>query len=385
MLPAGLRCEGRVVKPRIITVTTVAAATLLALAAPAQAAGGSGWRLTYFTLRGGSMTISDVAASSASNAWAIGYGNLPSSPDIGLINRWHGTTWRPVKLSKQIAGFVVGPIGTSSASNVWAFGGGDETAFWNGHKWYAGTLPLAPDRRWAQVNATAVISRNEVWAMGYVRLSATREEPYVAEKGSHGWKISRLPQSVSSLNANVTEVSAVSGEDVWALLSSTTQNPSGLIHWNGKSWSLVRDSSATGTPDAIVALSPSSVWIQTARPVSETSSGIWHWNGRGWAALANPSGIDFGANTYVSGIASDGHSGLWVLGGGAGAITVPFGLWDYRNGQWTGPVSIPGPSSLTLGSLVNVPHSSALWAPGSAFTDFPASTNSEGVVAEYLP
>ena len=376
-------------KPRIITVTAAAAATLLAIAVPAQAAGGSGWHLTYFTLTGGTMSIDSVAASSPANAWAVGYGSSPpSAPEIGLVNRWNGKTWRPVKLPKSVASFAVGPVGTSSASNVWVFSGGDESVFWNGHKWYIGSLPLAPHNRGPLVNVTSVISPDEIWAMGYINVSSSREQPYVAEKASHGWKISGLPKSVTAINAAVTAVSTVSAKDIWAVLGSRTQNPAGVIHWNGKSWSLVPVSSAMAAPnagDAIVAFSPSNVYVDDFKPVSDLGSGIWHWNGHSWASVPGPSGIDFAANTYAFGIASDGHGGIWVLGGGAGSITVPFGAWDYRDGQWTGPVSIPGPSSLGLSGLVSVPGSSSLWAYGSAFIDFPESTNSEGVVAGYQP
>jgi hypothetical protein len=363
-------------------------AGVLSLAGPAAAAGGGSWHSTEFTLPGGTMSITDVAASGPSNAWAVGNGSSPpSSPAFGLVNRWNGRGWQPVRLSKSVASIVFQTVATSSASNVWAFGEFDQYAYWNGRHWSTEFLPLAPHHVAVVINAAVATGNDQVWALGYALRSSTESRPYIAELTRHGWRLSKLPSRASAMNTQVIAVSAASAKDVWALLGSTSSEhplPTALLHWNGRWWSLVRFSAvvAGGDPAALVALSPSSVWIEDA-PQYTTGNVLWHWDGHVWTSVANPQGIDLGMNTFAFGMAADGHGGLWVLAGGAASIEVPLGAWDYRNGQWTSSGPMSDADNPGLAGLVSVPHSSSLWAYGSGGAA--GSTTSEGIIEGYTP
>jgi hypothetical protein len=380
--------EGIVLKRGIVSTVLATAAALFSLAGPAQAAvGGSGWKLTYFSLANGTMGINALAASSSGNAWALGFGSSPAgSIEFGLLNRWNGKSWRPVKVSKSVADVIVGgPIGTSSPSNVWAYGAAGQYASWNGRKWVVGYLPAGWHKYDGIVNATAVVSKDEVWALGDVAPRAGLIRPYAAEKAKRGWRLSRLPASVADSSTAITDVSAVSGTDIWALLTDySAPSRSCLLHWNGRAWSLLRLSAAVtaaGKPFTLVALSPSSVWIDESQQSPETGNVLWHWNGHQWTSLAGPTGVDFGADTYADGMAADNHGGIWVLSGGAGALTVPLGAWDYRAGQWAEASPISSVNGLSFSGLVSVPHSASLWAYGD--WGAPASTTTDGLVAGY--
>jgi hypothetical protein len=374
-------------KPRIVSAVLASATLLFSLAGPAHAAASSsGWKLTYFSLAKGTMSIDALAASGPRNAWAVGYGSSPpDSPAFGLVNRWNGKTWKPVKVPKSVAEFIGGPVGTSSASNVWAFGAAGQYASWNGHKWRLGYLPAGFHGYDGIVNATAVISTHEVWALGDVEPRATLIRPYAAEKGSHGWRLSRLPASVADMSAAITAVSAVTATDIWALLTdSSSPSRSGLLHWNGRSWSMVRLSAAVtaaGTPFTLAGLSPSSVWIDESQQSPQTGNVLWNWNGHQWTSLADPPGIDLAMDSYAEGMAADNDGGIWVLAGGARSVTVPLGAWDYRSGQWTEASAFPSDTGLSFSGLVSVPHSSSLWAYGA--WDTPGSTTTGGLVAGY--
>jgi len=79
-----------------------------------------------------------VAATSASNAWAVG--NTSSGT---LIVRWNGTAWKRVP-SPGRAGSLLYGVAATSARNAWAVGdtskinhGSSETLIlrWNGTSW----------------------------------------------------------------------------------------------------------------------------------------------------------------------------------------------------------------------------------------------------------
>jgi hypothetical protein len=60
----------------------------------------------------GSGTLSGVAATSASNAWAVGG---------ALILHWNGKTWKRVPSPSSAAG--LSGVAATSATNAWAVGG----------------------------------------------------------------------------------------------------------------------------------------------------------------------------------------------------------------------------------------------------------------------
>ena len=65
-------------------------------------------------------TLADVAATSASNAWAVGSsGSVASSKP--LIVRWNGTAWKQVP-SPALADGALNGVAATSATNAWAVG-----------------------------------------------------------------------------------------------------------------------------------------------------------------------------------------------------------------------------------------------------------------------
>ncbi len=349
----------------------------------AQPGAAPSWRLTYFSLPGGTMTINAVAASGPGNAWATGNGNSPPSGSIaeGLVQHWNGAAWHPVKVSRAVSVAADGPVGTSSSSDVWAFGQG--YAYWNGHKWRTGQLPPA-DRRGALINATAVFSADNVWAFGGVAIGARNriERPYAARRSSRGWRLARLPASVSGMDTEIIGASAVSANDIWALAGNLkTSSHSALLHWNGKAWATVRLPSAltqAGLPASIVGLSATSVWLDDSPSLASTGNVLWHWNGHGWASIAGPSGVNISSLSTGFAIASDGRGGVWALGGGGAGG--PYQTWDYRSGAWSGPTVITTAPNVVAYGLVHTPRSPALWAYGLATVTY---TVTDGVIAGY--
>jgi hypothetical protein len=78
-------------------------------------------------------TLSGVAATSASNAWAVG-----SSGAKPLIVRWNGTAWKQVP-SPAPANSTLSGVAATSATSAWAVGstgtGKSLIERWNGTAW----------------------------------------------------------------------------------------------------------------------------------------------------------------------------------------------------------------------------------------------------------
>ena len=95
---------------------------------PAQAATTTGWRAASVIAVSGRATIAtSVAATSASDAWAIAMSTGTSGTPSTTIRQWTGRSWRTVALPASVArkwnskGRGGAVIGASSAADVWAF------------------------------------------------------------------------------------------------------------------------------------------------------------------------------------------------------------------------------------------------------------------------
>jgi hypothetical protein len=126
--------------------------------------------------------LQGVAATSATNAWAVGWENV--SPESELLLHWNGKKWtRAPGPSNAAGGGNMFAVTAASAANVWAAGDLGRMIHWNGKAWRKVSVPDV------------------------------------------GW---------------IYGLKAVSASDVWAVGSaaSTSINPSAVIlHWNGKRWS----------------------------------------------------------------------------------------------------------------------------------------------------
>lgn len=210
-----------------------------------------------------------VAATTPSDAWAVGYqGKRPA------MLHWDGTAWHTVTLPAIGDGGLSG-VSALSPTDAWAVGeyGAPEPRkplilHWNGSSWR--TIPVRGHRQF--LTAVSARAANDVWAVGseVLHFDGTRWARVSAVKG-----------------ASLEGVSARRARDVWAVgsLSSGTLT----IHWNGSRWKRVASPSpgAAGT-GALLA----GVFVRTKRDAWAvgdygTPSGgarllLIHWNGHRW-------------------------------------------------------------------------------------------------------
>jgi hypothetical protein len=133
---------------------------------------GATWTQVSSNLAPGLGNLRGVAATSAGNAWAVGCsGCLAEGGGVPVIERWNGTSWTRVPAPNQdvLAGLF--GVAATSATNAWAVGipngsPGNTTgiAHWNGHTWELVPSPNPGGQE--HVIGVAATSASNAWAVG---------------------------------------------------------------------------------------------------------------------------------------------------------------------------------------------------------------------------
>jgi hypothetical protein len=297
------------------TAGVVAGATLLAAAgsvaagtasAAARPASGTGYSVT------GSLT--GVAATSAGNAWAVGYAGKSS-----LIVRWNGRAWAR---QSSPAG-TLSAVAASSATNAWAVGstGAADSALtlhWNGKSWQSVPVPGAAGDSLA---AVATTSASNAWAVG----SVGTDTLILHWNGKKWSKVATPPvkKSFSKETYILSGVSASSASNVWMVgtFIFPAAGPAGgvTLHWNGKKWS--QGPTPAGPQSSVAVPSASDVWTSGCECAG--NPGLFdtaHWNGKSWSRPRNPfggvnNGIDWGEGVVAATPKVAWAAGLYSLSG----------------------------------------------------------------------
>jgi len=354
--------------------TAVASPGHPAAPAAASAVACTGWTVTK-TPNPGSPGLTGVATTSPGNAWAVGYYLNHQSGASTLIARWNGTTWKQVPSPNPGgptgANYLFG-VAASSATNAWAVGSGNLIEHWNGtawtqvpshnpspggfaavaatsasNAWAVGTYAngSVPDNliehwtgtRWAQVpspspgkdlnrlDGVAATSATNAWAVGYYSQHSdpgtqTNTRTLIEHWNGTAWTQVPSPNPVGGSNDNfLTAVAATSATNAWAV-GDYTQGRSAqtlILHWNGTAWTQVpspNTHSFTSGLDGVAAISPTNAWAVGGR--SKTGEGdnnktlIEHWNGTAWTQMPAPSRTESG----LFSVAATSPTNIWAVG-----------------------------------------------------------------------
>jgi hypothetical protein len=115
---------------------------------------------------GASSVLYSVAATSASNAWAVGTTEFASAKT--LILHWNGTAWKRVPSPSPAFNNILYGVAASSASNVWAVGYAENATLilhWNGTAWRRVPSPN-PGSEGSSLFGVAATSARNAWAVG---------------------------------------------------------------------------------------------------------------------------------------------------------------------------------------------------------------------------
>jgi hypothetical protein len=237
---------------------------------------------------GADNTLSDVSVLSATDAWAVGEYTLDGyGATRTLIQHYDGTAWTIVPSPNRLLG-----TGRNQINSL------------------LGVTAIAP---------------SDVWAVGY---TVSLDDPYrtlTMHWNGAAWSIVNSPNlSFPGAYNTLTEVSATSPDDVWAVGGSALGGGSSrglLLHFDGAAWSLTPgppnvESWASSARNGVVALSANSVWA-----VGDYDA--WHYDGTSWTVPAP--GAQFANDVDAAGPDSVWAVGSFVANPYSGGVRYPIG------------------------------------------------------------
>jgi hypothetical protein len=191
---------------------------------------GSAWARVSSPNPGGSANdnyLFGVAATSASNAWAVGtYFN--GTANQTLIEHWNGTSWKHVS-SPDPGGSAsdneLGGVAATSASNAWAVGhyfngAADQTLIehWNGTSWKHVSSPDPSGSSDTNILlSVAATSSSNAWAVGYY-FNIAADQTLIEHWNGTSWKHVSSPDPGGSANTNLLiGVATRSASNAWAV------------------------------------------------------------------------------------------------------------------------------------------------------------------------
>jgi hypothetical protein len=228
--------------------------------------------------------LEDVAATSAANAWAVGYiGGV--SGGSSLILHWNGVAWErsPLPATVGLHGNIgdIGAVDATSATNAWAVGYLPAILHWNGRRW---DQVASPDvgMPYALFDVATTSARN-VWAVGSPKDSY--KEALLLHWNGRRWTcvLSRQIDPPKYPDTYLAAVSASSADNAWAVGGYfDTAHRALALHWNGHTWKQVmtpRLGPVASLADAAFIPPSGRVWAVND---AETATLILAWNGVGW-------------------------------------------------------------------------------------------------------
>jgi hypothetical protein len=261
---------------------------------------GKSWSRVPTPSPGGGGYFSGVAATSASNAWAVGLigpgGNGVPAATVPLIERWNGRRWRVQPFPEPADGGQFRAVAASSASNAWAVGNtgatsegtGQQTLIdhWNGKRWTQVPSPNLPGTS-NSLSGVTVLGPLNAWAVGFTTASSGLWKSLILHWNGRHWQVQPSPNPTG--DTDLWDVAAAARRDAWAVgytnpSSCNPQCATAIFHWNGRNWAVVPSPNASsGHLNAllgVVAISSSDAWAVGTTDYAATL--IAHWDGRAW-------------------------------------------------------------------------------------------------------
>jgi hypothetical protein len=262
---------------------------------------GSAWSIVGTPALGVSSALLAVSASTATDAWAVGFSVLGRHDDGTLIEHWNGTAWS-VNSSLVVTGFVAELTGVVdlSPTDAWAVGKGNSALLehWNGSAWSSVTIP-DPDFTPGAGQSISASSPTDIWVVG-TTVNTTTGATTAEALHFNGTAWSVVPMQQPGTNTpTIGAVTAISATDAWAVgedtgATSAVGGSTLIEQWNGTSWSIVPSPTPGADPGLIgVAARGSSDVYAVGSNLPSINGGavqglILRWNGSTWSQDTDP-------------------------------------------------------------------------------------------------
>lgn len=166
--------------------------------------------------------LSDVAAVSATDAWAVGSTiDTGVGPSRTLVLHWDGSRWSQIESPNPGISSGLSGVTAVSATDVWAVGQYDSEAglllHWDGTSWSQFDAPAPPTSLGTSLSGVAATSSSDVWAVGTYMGEPVpyNHSAFVLHWDGNQW--SQADTSSAPSSTGLADVSADSGTDAWAV------------------------------------------------------------------------------------------------------------------------------------------------------------------------
>ncbi|HYK53141.1 MAG TPA: hypothetical protein VEV38_06395 [Candidatus Eremiobacteraceae bacterium] len=321
--------------------------------------------------------LNAVAATSATDAWAVGRTTNPNDGSIQPVAmHWNGKAWSLVSTPSVASANLIG-VKEITPTDVWAVGlyydtnNGQLQAFaehWDGATWTAFTPPsLGVGTN--VLNAVVANSTSDVWAFGrYVNTSGLNSTLAEHWNGST-WSVVTTPNE-GSLDTVFTSGVANGTSNVWAAGAyncNTGSCQTFAERWNGLKWKIVAtpDQNLNSNPlNAMSSNGSKDMWAIGDYYTGSTFNTLAeHWNGTAWSIVTSPNmGL-----TALLGSAAVNTRDVWAVGFYQnGSIDDPYSMtWNGSAWSTVLPPTV-GTSGALLDSAARIPGTMTLWSVGGS-------------------
>lgn len=365
-----------------------AAAGALVIAGGTAAFAAGGWTVTTVNGQpGNNVGLNGVFARTDTDAWAVGtqFGPAGAAPPPPVTYHWNGSSWTLVPTPALGVNSAMVGISASSATDAWAvgfevFGWRQHKTLlehWNGSAWSVDTADQMIGGTGLELTSVLDLSPANAYAVGQ------GSGPLIEHWNGTSWSPVTLPSVAFTPAPGSEAISASSPSDIW--VAGTGTNPTTFqataeaLHFNGSTWSVVQLAQpGTNTPaiSAVTALSPTNAWAVGSDIGATTPIGggtlIEHWNGTSWSIVPSPTP---GADDSLTGVAA--RSASDVVAVGTALPSINGGPTQAVILRWNGSTWSDDTGGTIPGSL-----SAAAAFPGSA-EEF-AVGNSSGATGDIL-
>jgi hypothetical protein len=180
---------------------------------------GMNWSQVTSPAPGTGSVLGAVTATSAGNAWAVG-DSFTGTAGKTLILRWNGTKWAQAASpnpSGPVTEMTLAGVAATSTSNAWAVGTyntgtGQKTIIvrWNGHTWTQVSSPNSDPE--PSLSGVAATSASNAWAVG---TAGSVDKTLIERWNGSAWKQVASPSPGTS--SGLAGVAATSASNVWAV------------------------------------------------------------------------------------------------------------------------------------------------------------------------
>ncbi len=346
-------------------------------------------------------TLNAVAATSASDAWAVGYQNDNNLNDSRtLIQHWNGTAWTTMAspnpgigsvltCTNLNTGNVLTAVAAVSTNDVWAVGyffGCSSfllkpmALHWNGVQWSVVPTPKLNTNDNAAFNSVVALAANDVYAVGYKPASNGAVLTLIEHWDGVAWSVVSSPNANSTGNV-LTSVTANSSTDIWAVgdqVAPGIEVRTLALHFDGSTWSVVPTpnpvhggNQVQNVLTSVVAVAPNDVTAVGFTSANQTElTMVQHWDGTSWKVVASPNVSNTaGSLNTLRGVTAVSGSDLYAVGFFSNSTTggQQIRLLLHFNGTAWSILSSPGKATAQqLNGVFARRGEGNVWAAGAA-------------------